>query len=195
MAHTRARSRDPAVNSERWQRAKALFQAALERPPAERAAFVESAVESDEELRLEVQLLLRADAAGVNVLDRLPLADAAVIAAGATDFPPGQGGPLESTLTVGHRIGPYTVTALLGAGAMGQVYRARDAKLNRDVALKVLPAVFAVDADRLLRFKREAQMLAALNHPNIAAIYGFEDASHEHALVLELVDGPTLEEV
>ena len=63
---------------------------------------------------------------------------------------------------------------------MGQVYRARDPKLNRDVALKVLPTVFAVDADRLVRFKREAQMLAALNHPNIGAIYGFEDASGEH---------------
>ena len=183
------------MNSEKWQRAKALFQAALERPAAERAAFVESAVEADEELRLEVQLLLRADAAGVNVLDRLTLADAAVIAAGATDFPSGQGDPLESALSVGHRIGPYTVTALLGAGAMGQVYRARDPKLNRDVALKVLPAAFAGDADRLVRFKREAQMLAALNHPNIAGIYGFEDAGHEHALVLELVDGPTLEEV
>ena len=75
---------------------------------------------------------------------------------------------------------------------MGQVYRARDTKLNRDVALKVLPDQFALDADRLARFKREAQMLAALNHPNIAAIYGFEDSSAEQALVLELVDGPTL---
>jgi dipeptidyl aminopeptidase/acylaminoacyl peptidase len=183
------------VNREKWQRAKALFQAALEHPPEERAAFVESAVEHDEELRLEVQLLLRADAAGISVLDRLPLADAAVIAGGSSDFPPDDENPLESTLSAGHRIGPYTVTALLGAGAMGQVYRARDPKLNRDVALKVLPTVFAVEADRLVRFKREAQMLAALNHPNIGAIYGFEDASGEPALVLELVDGPTLAEV
>ena len=78
---------------------------------------------------------------------------------------------------------------------MGEVYRARDTKLNRDVALKVLPDQFALDADRLTRFKREAQMLAALNHPNIAAIYGFEDSSAEHALVLELVDGPTLADI
>ena len=183
------------MNREKWQRAKALFQAALEHPPEERAAFVESAVENDDELRLEVQLLLRADAAGISVLDRLPLADAAVIAAGPSDFPPDDGNPLESTLSAGHRIGRYTVTALLGAGAMGQVYRARDPKLNRDVALKVLPTVFAVEADRLVRFKREAQMLAALNHPNIGAIYGFEDTSGEPALVLELVDGPTLAEV
>ena len=75
---------------------------------------------------------------------------------------------------------------------MGEVYRARDTKLNRDVALKVLPPLFAFDPDRLARFRREAQLLAALNHPNIAAIYGFEDSSGVQALVLELVDGPTL---
>jgi hypothetical protein len=72
------------------------------------------------------------------------------------------------------------------------VYRARDAKLNRDVALKVLPTEFALDPDRVARFKREAQVLASLNHPNIAAIYGFEDSGHAHGLVLELVEGPTL---
>ena len=77
---------------------------------------------------------------------------------------------------------------------MGDVYRARDTKLNRDVALKVLPAVFASDPDRLSRFKREAQVLASLNHPNIAAIYGFEDGGGIHALVLELVEGRTLAE-
>ena len=75
---------------------------------------------------------------------------------------------------------------------MGEVYRARDTKLNRDVALKVLPPLFALDPDRLARFTREAQMLAALNHPNIAAIYGLEESSGAQALVLELVDGPTL---
>ena len=75
---------------------------------------------------------------------------------------------------------------------MGEVYRARDAKLNRDVALKILPDAFATDADRLTRFRREAQVLASLNHPNIAQIYGFEDSGATHALVLELVEGPTL---
>jgi serine/threonine-protein kinase len=75
---------------------------------------------------------------------------------------------------------------------MGEVYRARDARLNRDVALKVLPEVFALDGDRIARFKREAQVLAALNHPNIGAIYGFERSNGVQALVLELIEGPTL---
>jgi serine/threonine protein kinase len=75
---------------------------------------------------------------------------------------------------------------------MGEVYRARDTKLNRTVALKVLPSEFALDADRLARFKREAQVLASLDHPNIAAIYGIEDSEGVHALVLQLVEGPTL---
>ena len=81
---------------------------------------------------------------------------------------------------------------MLGAGAMGEVYRARDVDLNREVALKFLPEPFALDPDRLARFKREAQVLASLNHPNIAAIHGFEEANGVQALVLELVEGPTL---
>jgi serine/threonine-protein kinase len=92
----------------------------------------------------------------------------------------------------GARIGGYEVLSLLGAGGMGEVYRARDTKLNRDVALKILPESFALDADRLARFRREAQVLASLNHPNIAAIYGFEESNATQALVLELVEGPTL---
>src|SRR5438128_4057193 len=80
----------------------------------------------------------------------------------------------------------------LGAGGMGEVYRARDSKLNRDVALKILPEAVAIDSERIARFRREAQVLASLNHPHIAAIYGFEDSGSVHALVLELVEGPTL---
>jgi serine/threonine-protein kinase len=95
-------------------------------------------------------------------------------------------------LAAGTRLGTYEVIAQIGAGGMGEVYRARDTKLNRDVALKVLPGAFAADPDRLARFKREAQVLASLNHPHIAAIYGFEDSGSTHALVLELVEGPTL---
>jgi hypothetical protein len=93
------------------------------------------------------------------------------------------------TLSVGTKLGPYEIVGALGAGGMGEVYRARDPKLNRDVALKILPELFAMDPDRLARFKREAQVLASLNHPNIAAIYGFEDSNSVQALVLELVEG------
>jgi eukaryotic-like serine/threonine-protein kinase len=80
------------------------------------------------------------------------------------------------SLATGTKLGPYDILAALGAGGMGEVYRARDTKLNRDVALKILPDAFASDPDRLARFTREAQTLASLNHPNIAAIYGLEDS-------------------
>jgi eukaryotic-like serine/threonine-protein kinase len=98
------------------------------------------------------------------------------------------------TLTPDAKLGPYEMVTQIGAGGMGEVYRARDARLGRDVALKVLPAEFVTDAERLARFSREAQVLASLNHPNIAAIYGFEDSGSVHALVMELVEGPTLAE-
>ena len=95
-------------------------------------------------------------------------------------------------VNVGDRLGHYDVTALIGEGGMGQVYRATDTQLHRDVALKILPDAFAADPDRLARFQREAQVLASLNHPNIAAIYGVEKSDETQALVLELVEGPTL---
>src|SRR5271155_5462364 len=95
-------------------------------------------------------------------------------------------------ITSGTKIGPYEVASLLGVGGMGEVYRSRDSKLGREVALKVLPATVAADPDRLARFGREAKLLASLNHPNIAAIYGLEDSGSAYALVMELVEGPTL---
>ena len=96
------------------------------------------------------------------------------------------------SLGVGDRIAHYNVTALIGEGGMGQVYQATDTKLNRQVSLKILPEAFATDPDRLARFQREAQVLASLNHPGIAAIYGIEEQDDTRALVLELVEGPTL---
>lgn len=96
------------------------------------------------------------------------------------------------TLTPGTRLGPYEITAPLGVGGMGEVYRAHDTKLNRDVALKVLPESFANDADRLARFQREARVLASLNHPNIAHIHGLEESNGVRALVMELVEGEDL---
>ena len=95
-------------------------------------------------------------------------------------------------LTVGARLGHYHVSALLGEGGMGQVWQATDTQLNRQVALKILPDAFAADPDRLARFQREAQVLASLNHPNIGGIHGIEEAEGTRALVLELVEGPTL---
>jgi serine/threonine-protein kinase len=100
-----------------------------------------------------------------------------------------------SSLTPGTRLGPYEIVGAIGAGGMGEVYQARDTKLNRVVALKTLPPAFAADADRLARFRREAQMLAALNHPNIAAIHGIEDSGSTYALVMEFVPGRTLDAV
>jgi serine/threonine protein kinase len=96
------------------------------------------------------------------------------------------------SLEQGTRIGPYEVLGSLGAGGMGEVCRARDTKLGRDVALKVLPDAFATNPERMSRFQREAQLLAALNHPNIAAIYGLEDGGPRSAIVMELVEGGTL---
>jgi serine/threonine protein kinase len=104
------------------------------------------------------------------------------------------------SLTAGTRIGPYEILGPLGEGGMGEVYRARDGRLQRDVAIKILPEAFAADPERLARFKREAQVLAALNHPHIAAIYGVEEGQTQAlgparwalSLVLELVEGPTL---
>src|SRR5262245_4319007 len=96
------------------------------------------------------------------------------------------------TLTTGTRLGAYEILSLVGAGGMGEVYRARATNLNRDVAIKVLPDVFAQDAERLARFEREAKTLAALNHPNIAHVYGLEQADGVRGLVMELVEGPTL---
>ena len=153
------------MTDERWERVKALFQLAVEKPAPERDALLASLVGGDEELRREVESLLASDV-------------------GESLAP--------SILSGQRRIGSYEIVGLLGAGAMGEVYRARDTKLNREVALKVLPPMFALDPDRVARFRREAQALAALNHPNIAAIYGLEDSSGVQALVLELVDGPTL---
>ena len=95
-------------------------------------------------------------------------------------------------LASGTRLGPYEITAQIGVGGMGEVYRATDTKLKRDVAVKVLPAALAADPERLACFQREAEVLASLNHPNIAAIYGLEEAEQTKALVMELVEGPTL---
>ena len=181
------------MTDERWPRVKALFQAAVERPIEERHAFLAAATGDDAALRREVESLLASDTSDVSFLDRLPVASASVLADPLAALPTSMDPTLSHpVLAAGRRVGPYEIVAPLGAGAMGEVYRACDTKLNRIVALKVLPERFALDPDRLARFTREAQLLAALNHPNIAAIYGLEESGGAQALVLELVDGPTL---
>ena len=167
------------MHPDRWRQVAEVYEAALDREPAARAAFLAEACREDADLRREVESLLGQEHTPV-VLDHEMLTVAAAVLEGVSRLQPGAA------------LGPYRIDALLGSGGMGEVYRARDTKLNRDVALKVLPESFTADPDRVARFTREAHVLASLNHPNIAAIHGFEDSGDVHALVLELVEGTTL---
>ena len=170
------------MDPERWRHVETLYHATLARPAGERAAFLAEACAGDEWLRREVQSLLDQPGSGHGALEGGALAMAAKGFA-----PSASGGSL-----IGRRIGPYEVTAHLGAGGMGEVFRAHDTTLGRDVAIKVLPRLFTSDPDRLARFDREARLLASLNHPHIGAIYGVEQSEGGPALILELVEGPTL---
>ena len=185
---------DPVVTPEPWQRVKALFQSAVERPPEERDVFLRAATGDDADLRREVESLLTSDVSDTAFLPHLPLSNELGLQLTASLAAAGSSMEQASSraLIPGVRVGPFEIVAPLGAGTMGEVYRACDTKLNRDVALKVLPELFALDPARLARFKREAQLLATLNHQNIGAIYGLEESNGTQALVLELVDGPTL---
>jgi serine/threonine protein kinase len=159
-----------------------ICQEALELPVAERANFLVEACGGDEGLRREAEALLAHDGAASSFLATPAMA----MAARELDAGP--------ALAVGQQFGPYTIVSRLGAGGMGEVYRARDPTLRRDVAIKVLPTLFTGDPERLSRFEREAQLLASLNHPNIATIHGLEHVDGIHALVLEVVEGETLAE-
>ena len=160
-----------AVRPDRWQQISKLCHEARAREH-DRDAFLEQACAGDAELRYEVESLLAQPTSIDGVL--------------TTAGPP--------SVPMGHRIGPYRLQSMLGAGGMGEVYQARDTKLGRDVAIKILPSTFTADPERVARFEREARVLASLNHPNIGSIYGFEDADGTPALVLELVEGATLAE-
>src|SRR5215475_3022531 len=153
---------------ERWQRIETLFQGALEQPSAEREAWLRRACGTDEDLLREVESLV----------------------ANHRYYDSGMWGAAAAAQLIGARVGAYEIRSHIGEGGMGAVYRGWDAQLRRNVAIKVLPAAFARDPDRLARFTREAQVLASLNHPNITSIFGVEDG----ALVMELVEGPTLAE-
>src|SRR5687767_8102638 len=170
------------MTPERWQRVEELYHAAYARPIAERAAFLAQACREDEALRRQVESLLNESSHDGFLAPPSP-APAAVLAANAP--------PTLSDMS-GRALGGYRLDASLGAGGMGEVFRSHDAKLGRDVAIKILPPAFTSHPDRLARFEREARMLAALNHPNICAIYGFEEADGVRFLILELVEGVTL---
>ena len=181
------------MTDQRWPRVRALFEAAVEQPADVRDAFLAAATD-DEALRREVESLLGADSADASLLDRLPVANESALADPLAGLQASAPTSSHSGLATGHRVGHYEIVAPLGAGAMGEVYRAYDAKLHRVVALKVLPERFALDPDRSARLTREAHLLATLNHPNVGAIYGLEESNGGQALVLELVEGPTLAE-
>jgi len=160
-----------------WDRVKQVFEAALSARPDERSAYVRNACAGDRALQAEVESMLAAHERAGSFAERPALETVGV---------------LERRLRSGASIGAYRIESWLGEGGMGEVYRARDTRLDRDVAIKILPALFALDESRLARFEREARLLASLNHPRIAAIHGVENAAGVHALVLELVEGPTL---
>jgi formylglycine-generating enzyme required for sulfatase activity/dienelactone hydrolase len=178
------------MSDDRWRRVKQLFEAAVEQPPSERSRFVLAAVAGDDTLRREVDALLQADAAGAGISNQWPAASASLLE--ELRLGPATASPDDATFAADEDIGPYRILALLGSGGMGEVFRAQDSKLNREVALKLLPRAYQFEPDRLARFRREAQALAALNHPHIAAIYGLEESGRRQALVLELVEGVTL---
>jgi len=167
------------VTSERLREIERLFHEARERTPAERNAWLTRACADDPALQREVESLLAQSRAGL--IDG-PMG--ALVAGLVT--------PPAPRLTPGSSVGPYRIERLLDVGGMGEVYRARDTTLGRDVAIKILPQQFTADPQRLARFEREARLLATLNHPHISAIYGVVDADGVRGLVLELVEGPTL---
>ena len=170
---------DPGT--EQWEQVKTLFDAALKQPPGERERFlIERCL--DEEIRVEVISLLRNNESASDFLRSTPEQDFAATASRA---------PLRA-VSIKTRLGPYEITNFLGAGGMGEVYRAIDTRLNRKVAIKVLPEHFANDFERLRRFEQEARAVAALNHPNILALYDIGVQDGMPYVVSELLEGGTL---
>jgi len=168
------------MTPERWATIEKLYHEALAQDTADRGRFLADACAGDEALRRDVRSLLEHDGSAAF------LSTPAVVQVGHVI-------PTDSSL-IGKAIGPYAISARIGAGGMGEVYRARDQKLGRDVAIKILSKDFTSDPERLARFAREARVLATLNHPHIGAIYSVEEADGVRGLVLELVEGETLAE-
>src|ERR1700728_397549 len=177
MAAPGAEEGSGEVKTGRWQEVKHVLFAALEKAPADRTAYLDAAC-TDPSLRREVESLILSHEQGDSSFMEQPRA----------------GLPGDDALGSGSRIGGYEILTRIGAGGMGVVYSARDTLLGRTVAVKVLPGIFSNDSERLSRFQREARVLASLNHPNIATLYGLEQSSGIRALVMELLEGSTLAE-
>jgi eukaryotic-like serine/threonine-protein kinase len=175
---------DLAGNSDRWAHVEQLFHAALDQPPEHRAAFLSDACAGDAALRREVESLLDRHGAGDSLFERPALAHAGLPAGPAPGSGPGW--------SAGMMIGSYRIMGPLGAGGMGEVFRARDTRLEREVAIKVLPADFARDPARIARFTREAKVLASLHHPNICALHDIGDHDGAGYMVMEYLAGETL---
>jgi eukaryotic-like serine/threonine-protein kinase len=168
-------------DTDRWSTVERIYHDIIDKPQHERDAFLRSACEGDESLRQEVESLLAND--GGSLLER------SAIDAAAREI-----AQQETPSWVGRTIRNYDVLALVGVGGMGEVYRARDRSLGREVALKLLPSELSRDPDRTRRLDREARILASLNHANIATLYGVEEHNRQRFLVMELVPGQTLAE-
>ena len=183
------------MNPDRWKQIDNLLQSALERPPEERNHFLRSACAGDEALEAEVQSLLQAQLQAGRFLERpaIEVAAQALTVLGNGNIQESFSEPAEGAArSLPSHIGHYRIISLVGKGGMGEVYRAHDSKLGRDVALKVLPNKFANDPDRLSRFQREAQLLATLNHPNILTIYDVGTHEGSPYVVSEMLEGETL---
>ncbi len=174
------------MDRELWKQVDALLEQALEHPPGEREAFVTRAAQDNSVLRDEVLSLLKSQSQAANFMERSAMNVAAHALADDSKL------TTIMTSLVGQEIGTYRVEKLLGTGGMGEVYLARDLKLDRMVALKILPWQFVVDGDRLSRFRREARALSSLNHPNLVTIYEVGEANGLHFIAMELVEGKTL---
>src|SRR3982750_1072495 len=164
------------MQGETWRRVEELFEAAIAKPPESREQFLKLACPDDPALRAEVLSLLNSGRTADSFLEDSPL--------GAAKQKP--------QLARGRKLGDFEIVELIGRGGMGEVYRARDTTLKRDVAIKVVPEAFLRDPERMARFQREAEVLASLNHPNIGHIYGIVDSENGRGLVLGLIEGPTL---
>jgi serine/threonine protein kinase len=175
-------------NPELWKRVDEVLDGALELPSAERAAFVATACAGDQKLRDEVMSLLLAEQQAGSFMTGSAMGVAARALAEENHRS-------DNPLTIGDEIGKYRIERLLGAGGMGEVYLAHEANLNRKVALKILPAKFVVDPERVARFEREARVISALNHPNLITIYEIGSTADLHFIAMEFVEGKTLSEL